>query len=262
MGAEQSKLLLRKTVLTLTQKESIPPSDTEFWQQFYRLPTSAEDVFNFFPPKDVRKLRDEYTENCQTLLVIVMEKISEIVKQSQDFDATVLSDVLNCLRILTRFLPYIFELDSQSEIGQKFHTLFWKHKDGGECRASVLVRNVVELLFYRGFTLPEITSDKPGVHYVIWFKGIGTDQTPPESLAINNNRAEVLRIVLTLLSNQLYVPPHEVLLFENRWLHLFAFEATCLEKRSVMAILCSLVNTVTYYDPVGFGIPYNHVCPR
>lgn len=31
----------------------------------------------------------------------------------------------------------------------------------------------------------------------------------------------------------------------------------CLERRAVMAILCSLVNTVTSFDPVGYGIPYS-----
>jgi hypothetical protein len=55
----------------------------------------------------------------------------------------------------------------------------------------------------------------------------------------------------------MYTPANFVLAYENRWLHLFSFDTTCLERRATMAILCSLVNTVTSFDPIGYGIPYS-----
>lgn len=41
----------------------------------------------------------------------------------------------------------------------------------------------------------------------------------------------------------------------NRWIHYL----TSTENRHALPMFTSLLNTVCAYDPVGFGIPYNHL---
>lgn len=77
-----------------------------------------------------------------------------------------LTRLLNAIRLLTRILPFLFELD-QNNVQDPFYNMFWI-VDEGVNAGMKLVQNVVKLLFLRGFTLPDIVSDTPGVHYIIW----------------------------------------------------------------------------------------------
>lgn len=82
---------------------------------------------------------------------------------------------MNACRLLTRIFPYLFELEREADaagasdeliaVAERYHSLFW----GPESRATRLVTDLGKLLFYRGLTLPDVVSDLPGVHYVIWY---------------------------------------------------------------------------------------------
>lgn len=116
----------------------------------------------------------------------------------------------------------------------------------------------LQSLFLAGFTLlPTLKStDQNLVNYVIWETGIGCS-TPIGSLRDNEaHRAEVLRLLLVLLSQSIYVPATQYLRKgsdsnENRWVH--SLVAGTREKKVILALLCSLINTASNYNPSTWG---------
>lgn len=69
-------------------------------------------------------------------------------------------------------------------------------------------------------------------------------------------RCELLKLLITCLSETMYRPPNANENHSNRWIHYF----TGAENRHALPLFTSLLNTVCAYDPVGtFGVPYNHL---
>lgn len=71
MGAADSKLAFRQSVFRLFNDRHIPMSEEVYWNQFWQLPESADDIFSLLPGADIRKIRDEAPENFKTLLLLV-----------------------------------------------------------------------------------------------------------------------------------------------------------------------------------------------
>ncbi|KAJ3042122.1 cell wall biogenesis protein [Rhizophlyctis rosea] len=258
MGATESKLAFRKNVFQLWEQRNIPVDQEEYWSNFYKLPESAEDVFNLFAPKDIRKVRDTAPENLVTLLDKVITRMSIVAAKTTKLQTEDTRDVLNCARILTRLLPYIFEVEG----GGLDRQLFWEGaaegKEGDGLWGERICHLVVELLFFQGFTLPDSTDPATvGPQYVIWQQGVGASSNPPATAQHINNRTEILRLLLTLLSRTIYYSPAEILKADNRW----GVElVTQLDKKPMLSLLCSLLNTAMHYDPVGWRLlPYNHL---
>ncbi|TFK42932.1 high-temperature-induced dauer-formation protein-domain-containing protein [Crucibulum laeve] len=128
-----------------------------------------------------------------------------------------------------------------------------------------LFSSIIDLLFCCGFTLPtKIQVDHHKVNYVIWEKGIGTMTDPGPSHSYDSNKTEVLRLLLILLSRQIYVPPGS--LFSKPSLYsLHLVQKT--PRRDVLTILCSLLNTAmnsstssdTSLGGMAGKLPYNHL---
>ncbi|KAI9325207.1 high-temperature-induced dauer-formation protein-domain-containing protein [Zopfochytrium polystomum] len=257
MGATESTLAFRKNVFALFEQRNL--SDDEFFAQFYQLPTNAEEIFNLFSPKDIRFVRDSAPENLQTLCKKLSARIFRFTSLETAPTKEDIRDVLNCSRILTRIVPYIFETATSENLAE---TIFWtRSSDAADAvddrLGPKLIRSVVQLLFYKGLTLPDSVSKDPGVRYVIWDKGVGASAAPSAPAAIIANRIEVLRLFLALLSSGMYHPAATSMKVVNKWA---VTVGTGLEKKAVLTLLCSLLNVPCNYDPVGWGlIPYNHV---
>lgn len=148
-------------------------------------------------------------------------------------------DALNCIRVLTRILPFIYESENLEAWEEKF---FWgrrrkKHRhaqiasqvlfDGAseddEMRrsnpqdhqndyydakplAEELIDTLVDLLFYSGFTIPTIPNAKGKVSYSIWQSGVGCTTAMGSNKELESNRCEILRLLLTLSSQSMYMP--------------------------------------------------------
>ncbi|KAI9004645.1 high-temperature-induced dauer-formation protein-domain-containing protein [Gaertneriomyces semiglobifer] len=254
MGATESKLAFRKSVFQIYEQKNVPATNESFWSNFYTLPDTAEDVFNLFGAKDIRRVRDTAPANLETLLSKITSRLFAFLTLSTFPTRDDTRAVLNCIRILTRILPYIFEHDDQT----LEERLFWapSTEEDEIPLGTRLARAVIKLLFFRGFTLP-VGTESVGVQYLIWEQGVGSSITPPVGRDETNNRIETMRLLMTLLSRSMYCPPPEVLNFENRWAKAIL---TGLEKKAALALLCSLLNTVVNYDPVGWAVlPYNHL---
>ncbi|XP_029945643.1 protein HID1-like isoform X1 [Salarias fasciatus] len=89
----------------------------------------------------------------------------------------------------------------------------------------------------------------------IWESGVGFEQSPPLNYIHDLNRSELLRLLLTCFSEAMYLPPSSDNSVLNPWVTFFCSA----ENRHALPLFTSLLNVVCAYDPVGYGIPYNHL---
>ncbi|KAF9168050.1 hypothetical protein DFQ26_001753 [Actinomortierella ambigua] len=119
-----------------------------------------------------------------------------------------------------------------------------------------LIQTLIDLLFTSGFTIPTAVETKEKVSYVIWETGIGSSTPIGTSKELEDNRIEVLRLLLVLFSRSMYTTPAVIAITENRWIEAVVTGTNC---KATIAVLCSLINSAMKYNPSGWGLPYNHV---
>uniref|UniRef100_A0A8C9VAA4 HID1 domain containing n=1 Tax=Scleropages formosus TaxID=113540 RepID=A0A8C9VAA4_SCLFO len=266
MGSSDSKLNFRKAVIQLTTRtQPVEATDDAFWDQFWADTTiSVQDVFALVPAAEIRAVREESPSNLATLCYKAVEKLV------QGADSGCASDkerqiVLNCTRLLTRILPYIFE-------DPDWRGFFWStvpgagrgDDDGARPLAESLLLAVADLLFCPDFTVqshkkgsPDTAEDIQSIDSCeyIWEAGVGFAQSPPLNYIHDLNRTELLKLLLTCFSEAMYLPPASDSNILNPWVTFFCST----ENRHALPLFTSLLNVVCAYDPVGYGIPYNHL---
>lgn len=109
MGAQESKLSFRRGIFRLHEERNIPKDDA-YWESYWTLPESAEDIFTLFSATDIRKTRDEAPENLKTLIQVVCHRLFQL-RHDPRFPSEEAPErqMLNCMRILTRTIPFLFE---------------------------------------------------------------------------------------------------------------------------------------------------------
>ncbi|GJQ81764.1 hypothetical protein Trydic_g311 [Trypoxylus dichotomus] len=265
MGNVDTKLNFRKAVVQLTSKtDPIDANDNAFWEQFWsENVNNVQDIFTLVPAPEIRALREEAPSNLATLCYKAVEKLVKAVDNScrtQHEQQT----VLNCVRLLTRVLPYIFE-------DPEWRGFFWsslpsQNEDEDESLplAQSLLNAICDLLFCPDFTVmgarklgPDKAEDLSAIDSCeyIWEAGVGFAQTPPRSPQVDLNRTELLKLLLTCFSETMYQPPVDISQNPNKWIAYL----TSAENRHALPMFTSLLNTVCAYDPVGLGVPYNHL---
>lgn len=254
------------------------------------MPESVEDVFSLFSPADVRRTRDAALENFETLILAVTSRL-HVLKNHPSFPDPELAperDVLNCIRVLTRVLPFVYEAEHLSEWEDKF---FWgirrrktrraqvagevlfddRQNDGttvspdeeeapayeeAKPLAEELIDTLTDLLFYIGFTIPALPQAKSTVTYAIWQSGVGCKSSIGTNKELDSNRCEVLRLLLTMTSKAMYMPAG---VLPVQGVKAITYIATCPDKQIVLSILCSLLNTTIKYNSTSWRLPYDHV---
>ncbi|XP_056626934.1 protein HID1b [Triplophysa dalaica] len=269
MGNSDSKLLFRKAVIQLTTKtQPVEACDDVFWDQFWAdMDLTAQDIFALIPAAEIRAVREESPSNLATLCYKAVERLV----LNADSGCVCERDrrtVLSCTRLLTRILPYIFE-------DPDWHGFFWSTvpkagKSGDESEdestrplAESLLTATADLLFCPDFTVESnhrTSADAAGdVQSIdscefIWEAGVGFAQAPPLNHTHDSNRTELLKLLLTCFSEDMYQSPsdkHTV----NPWVSYFCSG----ENRHALPLFTSLLNVVCAYDPIGYGLPYNHL---
>ena len=138
---------------------------------------------------------------------------------------------LNCIRVLTRILPFIYEADHLETWEDQF---FWgaRRRRSRRARTEVLfdeadpvqvptdtepeyekakplaeeiIDTLIDLLFFSDFTLPKVPAGKSKVTYAIWQSGVGCNTPVASTKEFESNRAEILRLLLTLSSKSMYM---------------------------------------------------------
>lgn len=234
-------------------KKYKPAANPDLLNQFWQLPESAEDVQTLWSPNDLRSLtintaadkppphtQIEPKKNAETLIYRTVTCLHALQTRRSDADfATVLApDVLNCMRILTRLLPYIYEAAHLQDWEDRF---FWQPRkpvcyespvshgrvyvDGlnaaktflepqkdmviGPPLGELLVDLLINYLFLPGFTLPAggASETGPKPRYVVWQSGIGANKGAGMTKENEKNATEVLRLLLVLSSRSIYMAP-------------------------------------------------------
>ncbi|KAI9807183.1 MAG: hypothetical protein M1825_005901 [Sarcosagium campestre] len=282
MGASYSKLGFKKGVFRLSEGQEIP-ADDPFWTSFWELPETSDDIFTLFSPADIRRTRDTALPNLETLILAVTSRLF-ILRNHPSFPDPELAperDALNCLRILTRILPFLYEAETLEEWEERF---FWSVRRKRTRKAAIarsevlfdeskldenqqavppegtfeevkplaeeLIDTLIDLCFFANFTIPSSPGAKSKVTYSIWQSGVGCNTAVPSSREFESNRCEVLRLLLSLTSKSMYMPSSTKAL---------TYIATCPDKQIVLSTLCSLLNTTIKYNPASWRVPYDHV---
>ncbi|XP_053609587.1 protein HID1 [Plodia interpunctella] len=264
MGNADTKLNFRKAVVQLTSKtQPIDSADDSFWDQFWsESVTNVQDVFALVPGAEIRALREESPNNLATLVYKAVEKLVKTVDSScrtQREQQT----ALNCARLLTRVLPYMLE-------EAEWHGFFWSSLPAAAENDSLplaqsLINAICDLLFCPDFTVTSTKRSGPeraeelssldSCEY-IWAGGVGFARSPPRNAQHEAARTELLRLLLTCFSETIYLPQHAAnTAYHNKWIAYL----TSPENRHALPLFTSLLNTVSSYDPVGLGLPYNHL---
>lgn len=267
MGNTDSKLNFRKAIVQLTTKnQTIDSSDDTFWDQFWNgHNTNLEDVFALVTANEIRNLRSENPSNLATLCYKAVEKLAANVDSSCRTQ-TEQQCVLNCVRLLIRILPYIFE-------DEEWKHFFWsslpssndsqKENIAETPLAQSLINAICDLLFCPDFTVvvtkksgPEKADELANIDSCeyIWDAGVGFAHSPPKNAHMERRRTELLKLLLTCFSEPIYRLPNQTE-EPNKWIAYF----TSADNRHALPLFTSFLNTVCAYDPVGFGIPYNHL---
>ncbi|KAL8775747.1 MAG: hypothetical protein Q9194_003681 [Teloschistes cf. exilis] len=290
MGNSDSKLVFKQGVLKLAEPAKIP-SDDIYWTGYWKLPESNDDVFSLFSPADVRRARDVSLGNVESLLSALISRLIALQRLPAfpDVDLAPQKEALNCIRVLTRILPFLYEAENLETWEDQF---FWQRrlrqtKDGSNHKSEVLfdgsnsdglekkqqeakdevmehdrplgeelIDALIDLLFYTDFTIPRAEQSKEKVTYAIWQNGVGCNVAMQASKEMESNRTEILRLLLTLSSRSLYMPAH---LVPTKGVKALTYITTCPDKQIVLSLLCSQLNTALQYNPSTWRVPYDHM---
>ncbi|KAF7639648.1 hypothetical protein Mgra_00000973 [Meloidogyne graminicola] len=254
-NTESTKVDFRNLVVEETSKLSSNDNDLD-WEKLLPFNT-INDLFNYLSATDVRALRDMHPNALATLINKVIYYLACL---PTSFPApSEHKKIINCIRLLIRVIPFLFE---ESE----WRNYFWSIPEkevGNESRAplgSSLLNALSHLLFCPNFTVglrdknTHIASlSKIDSCEYIWQAGVGFAGKPPSSAIYDTNRTEILKLLLVCFSEIIYT--RETDISKIRWITCF----TSAENRNVLPIFTSLLNTICSYDPVGLGVPYNHL---
>ncbi|KID98536.1 high-temperature-induced dauer-formation protein, partial [Metarhizium majus ARSEF 297] len=284
MGASDSKIVFKQGIFKLSEERHIPSGDP-YWTSFWELPESSEDVFSLFSPNDIRRTRDKALENIETLILALTSRLF-LLRYHPSFPDPELApekDALNCIRVLTRLLPYLYEKESLSGWQERF---FWGPRrrktrraiianevlfDGAENDkeeskpnaeeyeevkplAEELIDTLIDLLFYSDLTITRQPHGHDKVTYAIWQSGVGCNNAVATTKELESNRAEILRLLLALAGQSMYSTPGVLAQAGTRTL---TYLCTCQDKQIVLSVLCSLLNTTLKFNPASWRVPYN-----
>lgn len=177
---------------------------------------------------------------------------------------------MNCIRVLTRILPFLYEKDTLASWEEQF---FWGARrkrsrkpvvddvlfDGAQedkqqapdtaefedakPLAEELIDTLVDLLFFSELTIPRQPDGQPKVSYAIWQSGVGCNTAVATTKEYEGNRSEILRLLLTLAGQSLYMTSG---VLPQRGVRALTHLCGCPDKQVVLSSLCSLLNTVSH----------------
>ncbi|EEC10936.1 conserved hypothetical protein [Ixodes scapularis] len=250
----------------------IDAKDEAFWEQFWSEGVQgAQDVFALIPAAEIRSLREEAPSNLATLCYKAVERLVRAA-DSLCNTAAQQQTVLNCVRLLTRLLPYIFE-DSD------WRGFFWSSLPGQGANqdeqdsqaenlslAQSLITALCDLLFCPDFTVSPSRkagtndSEKKTSESCIYIAN-----TIDLSQMVFNETEEIVLYGFSKISSSLYCSPRSAAPFCRIFFSYYTMSPSCkgarrnCMRRHALPLFTSLLNVVCGYDPVGYGLPFNHL---
>jgi hypothetical protein len=298
MGGKSSKAIFSDIVKKVLS-EDVPHTEHEFWDLLWKTVLPVEDIFELVSADEVRQLISEHPENMKIMVTQAVAQLYQVVETPY---AIYFDQALNCSRILARLLPFLLESKSKviKELlwSRKFTGTNSKetipksgqshrsegeeegeeeghqhpHSDGeSEPLAVILINTIFHLLF-----LPDFTIEDPGTEFtesdintpdfkaaLMWAPGVGcAEKTVVYSSQFDNNRIDVLRVMIAAFSDALYQSADAYDSCASLWLEV----ATATDAPYAEILFYSLMNTVLGKLPTAcmysviFGLYYPSDC--
>lgn len=277
MKTAEERLRFKNHFFKLGQGRLIPATDASYWEVFWKAPESSNDIYELLTPFDIKTIRDQNRANFVLVIRLLILRLL-ILTYDNNFPSkeAPISEILNCIRFLTKLLPFLFELPEYTNDIED--VLFWSNrfdpmlytgaplsdipkrvgilseKGDVDDKTSVnkddiigtkLVKCLVDLLFIKSFTIdsPANGMNKESNRVMsVWEPGIGTTakyQTP--NLIIDSNRMEVMKLMLVLMSTSVYLVPSQTVSKGSKFLTLLV---TITPRVELLLLVCSLINLV------------------
>jgi hypothetical protein len=158
------------------------------------------------------------------------------------------------IHVLNRTFPLLLEDKDM------FIECMWREKPffNSQINAISMMEAISVLNFKEGFTIEQVPGGKqPDVfgidEYYVWRNGISVPAAMNhESMQFNKNRASLLRLMITTLSQPLYFSADDYLQVLNPFSTYFSNRRS----KNCKNLFISLLNTILSYDCAGYGLPY------
>lgn len=294
MKTPEEKNKFRNHFLKLSQGHIIPVDESNdgFWSEFWQHPTCSNDIYEVITAEDVKKVKQQNLMNTVQFVQKLCQKVIYYASDSPNLgiNSKESIELLNCIRFLNKLLPFIFELDgyrNDLEIEMFWnndfdpvaylqriqHTLYEDEEDYEpvkpqikpehvqSCIAVNLVSSLVDLLFIENFTVltgkPETASKKS---LSVWEPGIGNSSKYQEpNPAIDSNRCEVLKLLITLCSSNLYQSVSNVTTYGSRFLTLLVAATPRIELLTLVSSLLNLSCRASRSSPAENGLAFDQI---
>lgn len=110
MGSNEVRTKLKSHISKLMDKRADVRETSSYWSAFWKLPTSIDDVVSVFNPPDIRFIRDNNIEGFTKLILNTVNRLIYLSKlKNVRLSAFPTNQLLNCVRILTVLLPFLYE---------------------------------------------------------------------------------------------------------------------------------------------------------
>lgn len=165
-----------------------------------------------------------------------------------------ISKVKGAIHILNRIFPLLFE---EKEL---FIRCMWREQAlfSNQINAISMMEAVSLLLFKEGFTISPLGEGLSPQYFgidenLVWKNGISVPAAVNHGVfTYDKNRIDLLRLIITILSQPLFYSPDEYLLVLNPFSTYFSNKRS----KNCKNLFVSLINVIVSYDVSGYGLPY------
>lgn len=257
------------------------PKSAEFWTSLWISKIPAEEITKLITPDMIRAAKSARPNN---LVLLLEEVVKELRTHNNGYPA-----ILTSIDLLTRVIPFLLEPESPSSSSSQGSSFASKYlfatPQGDSAKPSLgsrLLHALLDLLFLPGFSVSaQLAPVEEGAEVPTethcWAPGVGTPATVGGTAVGNwcacegtpayQRRIAVLRCLVACCAGPMFTELGtcaDAFDSNNNTTASLGFleELTRTEPKPLpqaRALFCSLVNTVCSYDPVGWGLPYNHL---
>ena len=127
-----------------------------------------------------------------------------------------------------------------------------------QINAIAMMESISMLLFKEGFTIKPLADGVSPQYFgidenLVWRNGISVPSAANHSIyQYDKNRIDLLRLIITVLSQPLFYTPDEYLLVLNPFSTYFSNKRS----KNCKNLFVSLINVIVSYDVSGYGVPY------
>jgi hypothetical protein len=219
---------------------------------------ASDDFSNVFTTvglEDFRKIKDTKIDN-------VIHIVSHSIKIMHDFATKVkviqkeedIAKIKGAIHVLNRIFPLLFE---DKDL---FIRCMWREQAlfNSQINAINMMESISLLLFKEGFTIMPLSENIQPLYFgidenLVWRSGISVPAAINHDVfKFDKNRIDLLRLILTILSQPLFYAPDEYLLVLNPFSTYFSNKRS----KNCKNLFVSLINIIVSYDVSGYGLPY------